>query len=443
MRNMISNNSINSNFNQHKGLTPQDDVDMVNLDVNAKSETRNGFSIFDPQDSENVEAQNPKYPSLNSSIDLKLKHFNPNASPKDLIKNNQDQKNPNSNLNAPESACSFNQSGIVPSQNQNVIITDNNNIKSKENLLMNAYYIGLKSKPNNEITVYNSGTNRFNNLKIDESCYSIEDNSYPFPLIFPYENSKYVNIGANSALITGGNSQRTSTDHCYKITISAPSDNNQTEKVNICKYANLLTKRERHNTLFLPDLNQVLVCGGFYVKSCEFTELNGSERKKWKKLPDLAESRGNATMFYLNNRYVYILGGFKVNDSTGEYLNSLEYIDIIKKDKWNFLRIESLGIPVSLRISAMGCVGLGENRILLIGGYDGTSYLKSGFAVDFEDGIVKNFERKDNLLPRGSIFFSNPMFMKVSENVGFNFELQAKPIVYDYQKNEFKFFLQQ
>lgn len=334
----------------------------------------------------------------------------------------------------------------------NSIIANANNPNPNQNnyQAFSTYFIGIKSKPNNEIITFNTLTNTLKPLKIDESSYAIDDRSFIRPQLFPYENSKYVNIGANSALITGGNSQKSASDHCFKLTVIAASDSNGSEKVQISKWPNMHTKRERHNILFLPDTRQVLVCSGFYVKSCEYLELpsnlsaqqgNNSESLRWRKLPDLAEPRGNGTMFYLNNRFIYVLGGFKVNDSTGEYLNSLEYMDFTLKDRWNLLNFENLNAQHSLRISAMGCVGLENNRILLVGGYDGSSYLRSGFAAEFEEnGTVRGFERRENLLPRGSIFFSNPMFMQISENVWFNFELQAKGIVYDKSRAEFSIF---
>lgn len=496
--NLNSNANLNLNYNAQRGLTPRDDVPMNYSNSNSKEQIKNEFSIFDGQinnESANMDktAKNPIYPSFNDSS--KNYNFNLNqqnapitTSSKNLIYHNQGINTPNSNLNAPKAAASlkdfnlsvadsnrnFQASAVDSKQNdsfdskipkqipsRNLIPEDKQKQKSSENIPLiptsnqnqsisnkmtkelneNAYFIGIKSKPNNEVVTYNKFTNIIKTLKIDESCYlHDEKNSYKQAL-FPYENSKYVNVGGNSALVTGGNFQKASTDHCFKITIIAPSDDNQTEKLTISKYPNMISKRERHNIVHLPDINQVVVCSGFYVKGCEYTDLNSIDSKKWRKLPDLSESRGNATIFYLNNRFIYILGGFKVNESTGEYLNSLEYMDFLKKDKWNLIKMENLTAH-SIRISAMGVIGLDKDRVLLVGGYDGSSYLKSGFNVEFEDGVIKSFEKKENLLSRGSIFFSNPMFMKLNDNLCFNFELQAKAILYDYYKTEFQFVVQ-
>ena len=180
-----------------------------------------------------------------------------------------------------------------------------------------------------------------------------------------------------------------------------------------------------------------MVCSGFYVKNCEISNLTD---KKWNKLPDLSETRGNATMFVVNQSFVYVMGGFKVTDSNGEYLNSLEFMDMNKKDKWTIVEMDTINPNYIIKISAMGCLGIEDNKMLLIGGYDGSAYLKTGFEVDFsEEGEIKSINKKENLLQKGSIFFSNPMFMKISNHLYFNYELQAKGIYYDSAKNEFNF----
>ena len=43
----------------------------------------------------------------------------------------------------------------------------------------------------------------------------------------------------------------------------------------------------------------------------------------------LHKARGNASMAYVNERYVYILGGFELEEKAkGNYLNDMEYFDI-------------------------------------------------------------------------------------------------------------------
>jgi len=463
------NNTLSSN-------TPRGDVEMsseshreapiLSGNSNLNSNNENEFSLFRNEKKED---------NQNESINLRSKtgtkeviYHNQNSTTNDLNKNNQIQ---NSNLIDNKSGNmknigylntfqddskitypSFKQESIDSSgkkANSPIKLKSQHNIpdidhgikqifpnKSNTYSCFSNYLIGIKSRPNNEVIVYNTLKNELKTMKIEENSFDFDDKAFSKSSVFPYENSKYVNIG-NGVLVTGGNFQRSSSDNCFCINVI--TDDNGLERVKISKYQNMISKRERHNILYLEDHKQVVVCSGFYLKNCEFTDLFGD--KKWRKLPDLEESRGNATMFYLNNRYIYLLGGFKVNESTGEYLNSLEYMDFEKKDKWNFLKIETL-TQQNLRISAMGCISINQDKMLLVGGYDGTSYLRSGFEVQFNQGIVSSFERRENLLPRGSIFFSNPMFIKITEKIYFNFELQAKGIEYDKDKNEFNFLSQ-
>jgi hypothetical protein len=88
----------------------------------------------------------------------------------------------------------------------------------------------------------------------------------------------------------------------------------------------------------------------------------------------------------------------------------------------------------------MGSLELSPNKFILVGGYDGASYLKNGYELTFdENGNIEKIDKKDNILQRGSIFFSNGMFMRLNDYFFFNFELQAKGIWYDVAKNEFTF----
>jgi len=538
-----SSNLMNIGYNniQQNGLTPRDDIEMLNAGERQQQQSNNEFNLLNMDGDNNTDSESKLH--INNKNKNRSNNFVENKNTdKDLIYHNQNSPSGNlnagsqidlntllnksniassaaqqqsnqsatltkSNLNStqkiPEVSSanqlksnstleypSFTKNSAAVSSKQQVIDSNtkilNNSSANNSNLINtneteiplpsiapsntnkivsnSTYFIGIKSKPSNEIIIFNIVQNTLKTLRIDESCFQVseqQNQSFTRPALFPYENSKYVNIGSNSALITGGNSQKNPSDTCFKVTIVAASDENSSaaEKVQISKWPSMQTKRERHNILYIPDSNQVIVCSGFYVKSCESLEIpvnvhnssgnsSSSDRFRWRSLPELAEPRGNATMFYVNSRFVYILGGFKVNDSTGEYLNSLEYLDIQQHKKhssssaatsrWNFVNIESLS-QNPLRISAMGCLSLGVDRILLVGGYDGSSYLKDGYEVQFEDGVVKGFVHKESLLPRGSIFFSNPMFMKINNNISFNFELQGKGIVYDSSRGRLEF----
>jgi hypothetical protein len=231
--------------------------------------------------------------------------------------------------------------------------------------------------------------------------------------------------------VTGGNVNRAPSDHVFRLYLTKDDD---TEKLQITRYSNMNTKRERHNILFIERLNIVVCCAGFYTNRCEYTNLND---QRWNKLPDMSGQRGNGTLFCVNSRYVYCLGGFRVNESAGIYLNNLEFLDIeeqIFKGNcvWNLIDLRQYS--EDMKISAMGVIHQNKNSIILVGGYDGNKYLKESWEINFDENsnmlmMFKNDEKKVNLF-KGSVFFSNPTFMNITDDILLNFELQAKSLWY-------------
>ena len=88
------------------------------------------------------------------------------------------------------------------------------------------------------------------------------------------DKSRFVNLG-QSALLTGGMTHKnTISNKCYLIgLIENDSSNNANFSLSVTPYGNFKEPRERHNLIYLPNKNFVFVCGGFYSKSCEYTDI--------------------------------------------------------------------------------------------------------------------------------------------------------------------------
>jgi len=318
---------------------------------------------------------------------------------------------------------------------ENIIHKTNTNKEIKINPLK-CFYLAMKSRPNNEIVYFDLYSKTIKSLKITESNYS-PNSSICKTTNFPYDNSKYVNIG-NGLLVTGGNVNRTASDHVFRLYLTKEEYG---EKLQITRYSNLITKRERHNIIFIERLNLVVCCGGFYTNKCEYTNLND---QRWNRLPDMSGNRGNATLFSVNSKFIYCLGGFRVNDSAGVYLGNLEFMDIeeyIFKGNTQWKTVDLMRYGEDMKISAMGVIHQNQNTLILVGGYDGAKYLKDSWEMNFDEnfnflGLFKNDSNKANLF-KGSVFFSNPEFMKVTDDILLNFELQTKTNWYS--KNNYGF----
>jgi hypothetical protein len=300
------------------------------------------------------------------------------------------------------------------------------------------YLLGIKGKSSEVIIIPLNSTpdSELKTIKITPECYT---DKYGFAS-FPLDHSRYVNLH-DSILVTGGMERGISFENCYLIKILKDNlTNNYTATV--INYSPMKQKRERHNIIYLEHLGAVLVCSGFYTKTCEINYL-GSNDTEWKALPPMCEFRANATMFCVNKRFVYCVGGFQVLDRDkplgGVYLNTTEFIDTANFNS-GWKSIDLLMFNSSLKLCAMGVINRNPNQILLVGGYDGLKYLTEINELVFDkDGnfmkIVPNGARKE--LGRGVIFTSNQNFIATPYKKMLNFDSNSRVVSYDPESDEF------
>ena len=286
-------------------------------------------------------------------------------------------------------------------------------------------YLQLKS---NILLIFNPKTG-FQNIKVTKNHFQNPLDSF---INFP-ENSKYINLGS-SILLTGGYINKEKTNNCYLMIISEIPSKKEYE-LSIISYAKMLSARERHNIIYLPDKKVVLVCSGFFNKESEYSELNNNE---WNNLGEMNEVRGNATISYINNRYIYVIGGYKILDNKkGQYLNNLEYLDFNNLNNgWKQIEFGNLNI----QLSAMGVIPINNNQFILCGGFDGKEYKRDVYKVDCSNCNNVILEKTNFILPAGYIFLHNT-FVKMKNNF-YNIELTGNIIkfnvdTYKFEVNQF------
>jgi hypothetical protein len=253
------------------------------------------------------------------------------------------------------------------------------------------------------------------------------------PCSLPPDYSKSVNIG-DSLIITGGSENNRGVDSCYLLKVT-PTSVLSNSKVIIQKYPKLNTKRERHNILYMKDRMTILVCGGFYTKSTEVS----IENTIWKTQAPMKHERGNATMLYLNQKFVYCIGGYEMlkESKTGAYLSSCEYLDMDSPDSsWTLINLENL--VSNFKLCAMGAINLGKSEFLLVGGYDGSRYLNECHEVVFDKEKPQKISHREKItLPKGTIFNVSEFFRL--DDKFYNFDLQGKLLIFENEKKSFSF----
>ena len=251
---------------------------------------------------------------------------------------------------------------------------------------------------------------------------------------FPIK-SKFVNLGS-SVLLTGGknkNKIKTKLAECYIITLMENQSPNKYEVI-VMPYDSLKEPRERHNLLFLPNKHFVFACSGFFSKTCEYTDIY---KGKWEMISPLNKSRGNASMAYVNERYVYILGGFEIKEDKGDYLNDMEYFDINNFEKgWTMINYTNMNNKeYNTSLTSLGIVPISKNTFLICGGNFGIKYKNKVNKIDCNNHENPTIEEISSL--GNNTIFNHNMFCKIKESY-FNFDIFGHLYCFDCKNKRFE-----
>ena len=280
-----------------------------------------------------------------------------------------------------------------------------------------------RDKINNEVIIYDTKEKQFHQVILTSENFKDK-----FAISFPY---KFTNIGNNSIIITGGIIDANITNTVYKLRVIKES--NTKYDIELTQLQSLHNSRQNHNMIFIPKYNSLLVCCGQSLNSAESLDLSLPE-KEWMMLPYTNNPRANATMFLINNTYVYLVGGFSHTDES--YIEGYERLNLGKlSEGWVQFDVANLAI------STMGVLSLDDNVVLLLGGYKGgKTYLDEGMivTVDRESNTISKVERKAEMIKRGIIFYSSQQFIK-SNGYLVNFDFKGNVVTF--HRDIFKFSL--
>jgi len=318
--------------------------------------------------------------------------------------------------------------------NTSNFLKDKNIFKSESNHINDFKYeflIGIQ--PNqNQIKIFETGCLKPITFHLDVLMF--QDPRWTFDK-FP-NHCKFVNLGF-SILVTGGlSTDSVAISSCFLIVLSKQNPHSFLKNnydISISPYSCMLQARDRHCLIYLQDKNKILACCGFSKNSAEITSIETGE---WKKIESLNENRANASSAYVDNRYVWIFGGYKLkHDNIGVYLNSAEVFDSNDKDsKWNLIDFDKF--CNSIKFTAAGVIYTNEKKILLCGGYDGSIYLKDIYCLDYCENQILSYEKSQLFLPNETIFFHSNFIN--SGQYALNYDYKLDLYIFNPVTQEFK-----
>ena len=278
------------------------------------------------------------------------------------------------------------------------------------------FFLNQEEEKSNEFIIYYCELDYYKTYNLSDSMFSDKKSSFSN---FNRGN-KYVNLGGRSLISGVGDYQK-------KSYIMLIKDN---EEIKIDELPDMKYGRSFHNTIYIPEREIVLVCGGRNNNSAEI--LNIYLKEEWVPIAQMNKTRSNGCLAYINNKYLYCISGYDGN----KYLNDCEFFDLdnFYKD-WFYIDFSKLNITFDK--SAPGVIHLSNNKVMLLGGLTGDNYSNRIylFVVD-EDPEKISLQQELLNIPEETIFLQSSFYFCGKSFV--NFDIYRKKFIYDIDKNNFK-----
>lgn len=303
----------------------------------------------------------------------------------------------------------------------------------KSNSFACEYFIAIKPK-SKQIKIFDSKNKKIYNYELNNLMFN-ESESFLTEFL---ANCRFVNLGC-SALVSGGLVNTTQVATNYLILVSRNRgihpDNENCLSISIFPYSPMNETRERHCLIYAHDKKKILACSGCLNNTVEIANIQTGD---WKSIQSLREMRANASGAYVNNRYIYIFGGFKLNNGTGFYINSAEILDLNNENSnWKFVDFDNK-FTNSIKITAAGVLNYSNEKILLCGGYNGQAYMTEVYCVEYKDDNIEKYEKTRLNLNEEVVFFNSAFvrcggsFVNVDHKIDFH--------IYDPLRKEFQIY---
>ena len=291
-----------------------------------------------------------------------------------------------------------------------------NSIRYNKNILLSKLNIKKDESNNNKYinNKNNSNTNLIKDMKMNEkiiyTIYSSKDNINmlffdPETKKFSFQNFKddvkFKPEFLNNLKTTNKNNINISDIKCndgniflynegylyavvgnnYDMFYKLDSYNKEIFKLSKLKY--------NHSNGYLIFYDQRIFCmSGDYNKKVEcYIE----QKNQWIDIPEMLTERSNFSCCIIKEQYLFALFGY--NNISKQYLNSIEYIDLLcENSKWRYLYYENNN---NLSMFLKGAFGINYNdkAILIFGGYNGQT--RKGNNFYYQINLKKNFDEEN------------------------------------------------
>ena len=292
-----------------------------------------------------------------------------------------------------------------------------NSIRYNKNILLSKLNIKKDESNNNNKYINNknnSNTNLIKDMKMNEkviyTIYSSKDNINmlffdPETKKFSFQNFKdnvkFKTDFLNNIKTTNKNNINISDIKCndgniflynegylyavvgnnYDMFYKLDSYNKEIYKLSKLKY-----NHSKGNLIFYDQ--RIFCMSGDYNKKVEcYIE----QKDQWIDIPEMLTERSNFSCCIIKEQYLFALFGY--NNASKQYLNSIEYIDLLcENSKWRFLYYENNNNLSMFLIGAFG-INYNDKSIIIFGGYNGQT--RKGNNFYYQINLKKNFDEEN------------------------------------------------
>ncbi len=193
-------------------------------------------------------------------------------------------------------------------------------------------------------------------------CYDMKSKGFYFFDFADYNNfsNNYINDDDNGNIILSYNSllyiitgKNYDMFYCFNA-----------EKKGMEKLCNLKNNHSKGNLISYH--NSIICLSGQYNKKCEIYSILKNE---WNEMKEMNIERSEFGSCIINDKYLFSIFGF--NCPKNEYLNTIEYLDLLTEDSnWEYLNYKNEYL-LSMYIKGLLTINYNDEKIILIGGYNG------------------------------------------------------------------------
>ena len=171
----------------------------------------------------------------------------------------------------------------------------------------------------------------------------------------------------------------------------------------------LCSLNNNHSKGSLINYHNTLIClsGEFNKK----VEMYSPSKNEWKEIPEMLNERSNFSSCIFQDKYLFAFFGF--NNPKKQYLNTIEYLDLLEEEKnWTYLIYENSQM-LSLKIINFITINYNEEKIIFFGGYNAElnkpieKFIQLIISQDLKSNYIEEVDRQFKDIEKNKLYEFN------------------------------------